>query len=62
MRYLRDDGIFEIECDRCHMRLTEVIVGSMPTHWETAKIMAVMAGWVADLQDQICAGCVNVSK
>lgn len=62
MRYERNDGIYEIECDQCHMRLTEVIVGSMPRDWMSAKIMAVLNGWVADLEGQICVGCLNVSK
>lgn len=62
MRYQRDDEIYEVECDRCHMRLTEVIVGHMPKDWFTAKIMAVMAGWICDLEAQYCAGCLDVSK
>lgn len=62
MRYERPDGIFEIECDKCHMRLTEVIVGSMPRDWFTARTIAVLNGWVADLEGQICVGCWNVSK
>lgn len=62
MHYLRPDDIWEIECDKCHMRLTEVISGAMPLNLLTAKQMAWAAGWVADDLSQLCAGCVNVSE
>lgn len=62
MRYQRDDEIYEVECDRCHMRLTEVIVGTMPKDFFTARIMAMMAGWICDLEAQYCAGCLDVSQ
>lgn len=62
MHYLRDDDIWEIECDKCKMRLTEVVTGGMPLNFITAKQMAWAAGWQVDDLKQVCAGCVDVSE
>jgi hypothetical protein len=62
MLYKRDDDIWEMECDRCHMRLTEVIAGDMPKDGPSAMRYAWASGWVVTPTENICAGCSNVSK
>ena len=60
MMYLREDGIWEIECSDCEMRLTEVITGQLPVNGPAAKAKASQAGWVTLEDANLCAGCVNV--
>ena len=62
MLYKRTDDIFEIECDRCSMKLTEVIEGDMPLDGATALRYGCASGWAITATENICAGCSNVSK
>lgn len=51
-----------MECDRCKMRLTEVIAGDMPMDAPSAMRYAWASGWAITNTENICAGCSNVSK
>jgi len=60
MMYQREDGIWEIECSDCQMRLTEVITGPLPVNGPAANRTAALAGWVTLADANMCAGCVSV--
>lgn len=62
MLYKRNDDIWEMECDKCHMRLTEVINGDMPLSGSRAIVMAWKAGWSITANKNLCAGCPIVSE
>lgn len=62
MLYKRNDDIWEMECDKCHMKLTEVIAGDMPLDVPTAMRYAWASGWAITNEQNICAGCSNVSE
>lgn len=60
MLFERKDKIIEIVCDRCGLKLTEVIAGSMPYGKHQARLMATAYGWASSPLDDICFGCSNV--
>jgi hypothetical protein len=60
MMYLREDGIWEIECSDCQAKLTEAITGPLPINGPAAKYKASKAGWVIFDNANMCAGCVSV--
>lgn len=62
MLFKRNDDIWEMECDKCHMKLTEVIEGDMPLDAPTAMRYAWASGWAITNEQNICAGCSNVSE
>lgn len=62
MLYKRTDEIWEMECDKCNMRLTEVIEGDMPLSGSRAIVSAWKLGWEITANKNICWGCADVSK
>lgn len=62
MLYKRTDGIWEMECDKCNQRLTEVIEGDMPLSGSSAVTSAWKVGWETTATKNTCWGCSNVSK
>jgi hypothetical protein len=62
MLYKRNDEIWEMECDNCHMRLTEVIEGDMPLSGSRAIASGWKVGWEITASNNVCAGCALVSK
>jgi hypothetical protein len=62
MLYKRADEIWEMECDKCNMRLTEVIEGDMPLSGSRAIVSAWKLGWEITATKNICWGCADVSE
>ena len=62
MLYKRTDEIWEMECDKCNMRLTEVIEGDMPLSGSSAIMYGWKSGWEVTASKNLCAGCVDVSN
>jgi len=60
MMYLRDDGIWEIECSECQLKLTEIVTGPLPVNGPAAKTKAFNAGWEILEDANLCVGCANV--
>lgn len=58
----RDDGIFDIHCDECGLKLTECITGDLPIDTPTAMAKAWAEGWIVTPAEQICLGCSNVQQ
>jgi hypothetical protein len=53
-------GIVEVYCDRCNLRLTEVLTGTVPMTKDFAIGAAMGSGWVITPSQTICYGCSNV--
>lgn len=57
---VRDDGIVELVCDKCQIKLSEVITEPMPKTENDAKFKAKFeAGWEL-VAGTTCYGCRNV--
>lgn len=56
----RVDGVFEIKCTRCDLKLTECIESPMPVTKFEAIGKALAIGWVISPFTEICYGCSNV--